>query len=286
MSEPFHSENGRPPVIERVACFFADLPDDAFARNINHWIAECAEDFRDHVARPNISLEFASPQADDNRPIGLQPPSVKVQIKHWCVSDLGGNGKDACLVQPDGPRQKGCLSLSVVRGGDSVRSFHELHKLAQKWVPRWGKVFQVESLKRVRLHYVNLIRSDNTPELASKGEGVHVSKALTVFRHLPIPYKRVIDPLNWQVRLEIESELNCEAEIRIQGVDAVAAKGGGKLVTSEGVQVDFLLDSSPVSGSSIPCDDGLQHLPLLHHHATDVYRRVFTEEAMRSFSGS
>jgi len=277
------AKTAHPPVIERVACFFADLSEELFARNLDIWLGECGPHFNEHIARPHVSLEFG-PRTNADLDVTPQAPSMKVQIKHWCLKKFETGAKDACLVVPETPESPGLLSLSILRGKgpNRARSFHELSNLAHEWLPKWAAIFGVEKFKFVRLHYINILRSDTTPSLAAN-DGVRVGQALTIFKNFPIAFTGVHDPLNWQVRLDIESKLLCQVEIRIRGIDPVVNRSTGQRKTSDGVQVDLMAESFPTPQRQIGVQEALADLSILHDHVTGLYQGVFTDEARETF---
>lgn len=257
----------KPPIIERVASLYAEIDEEVFAAKSEEWnemvLAEYPvnESIRHWVMKAKQE-EDGLPDLSSVRPLLQIIPRYSKK-----VAKEGFDWSIRC------PRGQFTINMHSDPDQGESRRFQTLRHEFEEWVPRWIDHFEVKSIDRLELNYVNALTRVTLPDFMSDDDVLYLGRVIRPFADIPGEHLQIVAPYSCEVNLLLKDK----STLRISIEDLISTRYGS------GLQVNFVSSMSCPSEEIATASRILELLERAHGHIVERFEAVFTSEAKESF---
>jgi uncharacterized protein (TIGR04255 family) len=263
-NRPFFYKN--PPVIERVASVYAEIPEEIFEERFDEWreLVEAEYPVYEPLKEWLILVEEKEgiPMLSTARP--------ELRITHRFSRKSSKEGFDWSIRCPAGQLT---MNMHSKLGKGDERRYSHLRSEFEQWLPKWIKHFSVSEFSRVTVHYVNHLTRETVPSFFSDQTHLEVEQLLSVFTTIPGEHESIIPPYQCTANLVLPGRPNATLRIEV----------GGIISGAPGLKLD-LVAQVELKGESVTPAQLLELIDWTHARIIDRFEAVFTEKAKKSFS--
>jgi len=254
----------RPPVIERAAAVFVSVDEDTYETNFPAWRKLVEEEFPVYEPVTEWLINFEPKEGKAT----IDPLKTELRITPRFSKRKMIEGFEWSIRCP---RESLIINMESKPGTPS--QYNDLRSRFSSWLSRWVQHFKVEDLRRVNLHYVNLLNPQTIPELLTPQPGIPLDKILNVFVGFPGRHRAMIPPLNCQVTFQLED--------REDAVVQIILASAPNFQPQPAVRLDLVVETSITKTNSV--DEILDTLDWCHERIIEHFEAVFTDAAKQNF---
>jgi uncharacterized protein (TIGR04255 family) len=217
----------------------------------------------------------AQPIADWNLSVPVQHgtpdfahvvPELKLRYRFW---GAGEHDERVWCMQCF----RSAVFFNVRREKDRPHRYTELKERAMSLLPDWCEHFEVRRFKGAEVRYVNRLNAELTPQFMGMDGKLMIGTAFKLFTNIPIADCTIVPPYDCTVTLQRAESPKSKLTVRVigerEGVQAgVAIHLGCNVLPDER---DF------------DCGTAANALDVAHERVGEAFRRLFTDEALRTF---
>lgn len=255
-----------PPVVERVASIYAEIPEEIFEERFDEWreFVEAEYPVYEPLKEWIILVEEKEgiPMLSSARP--------ELRITHRFSKKTSKEGFDWSIRCPAG---QFTMNMHSKPGKGDERRYSHLRSEFQRWLPKWIKHFSVSDLKRVTVHYVNYLTNETVPSFYSDPSHLEVEELLSVFTKIPGEHESIIPPYQCTANLVLPGRSNATLRIEVGSIPSGAP----------GLKLDLVAQVG-LKGESADPYRLLELIDWAHARIIDRFEAIFTEKAKKSFS--
>lgn len=272
----------RPPIMSRMATFFADLPEETFEQGQPDWERLIADVLPDSHREPRWKFEIAEyekglPRLKDTRP--------SMWIDLWHQKTLPDKrGVNTARIFPNEGKGRGGISFATDRSSSQhPRSYTQLRSFFTEVLPGFKDAFAIKKFTAVDLFYHNLIRSDLYPEFSSDEINLSLGKVLETHRNLNLPGYGFLLPYEHKMvcRASPDRPMIALVDIRVaEPYRDVKGKSDGCV----NLMVDLTVRLVSQSDSEhLTVDQAFVAMDDCHEKVLEFFKGTFTATAQRTF---
>jgi len=256
-----------PPVVERVASVYAEVAEELFEDRFDDWRAFVEADYP--LYEPLKEWLILVEEKDEIPLLDTARPELRITQRF--SKKPSREGFDWSIRCPAGQLTMNMHSKTCE---GQIRRYHHLREEYEKWLPKWMEHFGAKELKKVNLHYVNILNRETVPGFFSPDGGLLLNKLLTMFSTVPGEHECIVQPYGCQVAVKLR-----DREESTFLIEVASMPGHGHDVA---VKVDFVVQT-PLSATECDPRSVLALLDWEHEHIVKRFEVVFTPEARASF---
>ena len=256
----------RPPVIERVVTFRAEVSEELFEERFEDWKTLIAEEFP--ISQPLTEWVILVEDREGIPMLNSAKPELHITPRF--SRRHSSEGFDWSIRCPLGQLTVNMHSCPD-QGVD--RRYSHLRREVARWLPRWLECFRVTRISQMSLHYVNRLNRLTVPQFIDDSNRLMLERIVSVFSSIPGEHECVMPPYE------------CTANVKLGGREdasmLIELRGSGD---RSGPQVDLsLLASLGLSAEPAHPESLLGLLDWCHEQIVKRFEAVFTPEARKCF---
>src|SRR5260221_8468445 len=180
-------EYEHPPVVERVARLFAQVPEEIYVSRMESWRAMVELEFPvyEPISEWKVTFQQKGTQAV------VDPTRGELVIVPRFSKRTAAKGFDWSIRCP-----KDGLIVNMHSNPREPRRFLDLKTEFAKWLPLWVAHFKVEHLNQIQLHYVNVLNRESVAGFMSPFQTLEADRIIKVFVDIPGVHKSLVFPIN------------------------------------------------------------------------------------------
>jgi hypothetical protein len=250
----------RPPVIERLVFVRANMDQEIYDKGFDEWREWVLKEFP--VDEP-VKNWLINVQERHGVPTDISP---ELQILPRFSEKTSVDGFGWSIRCPVGQ-----LIMNMHSSHQESRTYEDLRTRFPGWLTRWVQHFQVREFTDLTVHYVNLLDRTTLAPFAHEGF-LDIAKVLKIFFRIPGGKELLTPPLDCQVTIKLEGEIEGTLSIRA----CHRAGGNGPALTLNLVASTALRKDQSV-------DEILSLMDWCHSRIVERFEVIFTTEAKESF---
>lgn len=254
----------RPPVVERVVSVWADVTQEKHESRFEEWrsLVEPAYPVYEPLKEWTLQVQEVEgvPLLNDIKPaLKITPRFSRKSAK---------DGFDWSIRCPAGQ-----FTMNMHSEPGSPRRFSHLQKEFQHWFPLWMKHFEVKTIHRIQLLYINRLNRHTIPQFTQDNGSLEVDKVLTVFTQIPGEHEMLVPPLDCRATVVLPEPPGAKLEIRLHDRSKERAD----------LSLDLRIQHSWEGQEAPSIEELAQTLETCHRRIVERFEVLFTQEARQSF---
>ncbi len=262
----------KPPVVERAAAVFVHMDEDIYESKFQTWRQLVEKDLPVYEPLNEwlINIEQREGKATTD------PLKTELRITPRFSKKKMAEGFEWGIRCP-----REALIVNMGSKPGSPSHYIDLRSSFALWFSRWTSHFEVQRLRRVNLHYVNVLNVQTVSRFMAPGPQsvpqhpgfIQLDRIIKVFVPLPIQKGALIPPLSCQATVMLEGREDSALQIILAGIPNYPPQPT--------LRLDFITETAVAEGSSL--DEILKTLDWCHDHVIECFEAVFTDAAKESF---
>lgn len=242
------------------------MPEERFQAQFESWREQVEKEFP-HYEPAKQWLILVTEK--DGVPLydSFQP---ELRITHRFSRKSEGGRRELAMTCP-----QDALALHLFTKPGSVHGYGELAAECRKWLPRWSQHFAAEWVKKLQLHYMNVLSPETVRPFILENRSLQLQRILTTFATVPGPSEGLIPPYDCTVTVQLQENPSMTLAYKVVG--NLAAK------SQPNVQVEFIVDVV-CEDRGVELETAAHLLDVAHARIIERFELVFTEEAKEYFS--
>jgi hypothetical protein len=267
-----HIEYKRPPVVERVATIYAEIPEEIFESRFEAWRNQVEAQYPIYEPLKQWDLMYAQ-KGDPTDPIPvLTSTTPQLRITPRFSRRLSKEGFDWSIRCP---RDQFTMNVHPDPEDGSGRRYTQLRYEYLNWAEKWMKHFDVKSIGLIQLNYVNVLNKTTVPSFFSPdGQSFSLPQLINIFTNLSRPGEVMMPPFACQATVGFTNKKNATLSVQVQ--DATTSP------LDVGVLVGFIATMQPEEP-----EPSIQKIAELldwaHERILERFDMVFSDRAKESF---
>ncbi len=248
------------PVFERVIGVSCDLNLDEWEEKDASWRSLAKQEFSREETITNWN--FTVDQKKDSPPESIA--EVETKFRLW--KDRSGVPVWCMQSRKDG------FYINLHREAGNLHDYEELLEMFNQWVGRWVEHFNPKSIKKVALHYVNILNEETVPGFFNAEGALEIERIATLSGYnATFPYQT--------------SPYNIDISYAISGSDFHSILRHN-LSIQETKSISARMDLSCLTGlnqMNLKVDQITDAMTCSHNILQQAFDEFFTKEAQRAF---
>lgn len=264
-SPPFYH---RPPVIERVASLYADVPEEVFEARFDDWKALVEAEYP--VYEPLKEWLILVEEKEGIPLLNTAQPELRITPRF--SRKPSKEGFDWSIRCPAG---QFTMNMHSKPGQGGERRYDHLRREYEHWLPLWLDHFEVKKMTKLTVHYVNVLNKETVPEFFTDPSHLLLEKVLSVFTTIPGEHECIIPPYRCKANVQLRDRPNSSLLIDLNG--------GTGVDKGPALKLDFVVQTD-ISQEEVSPEKLLALLDWGHDHIIRRFEVVFTPAAKQSFN--